>query len=484
MNYTGFYNIFRERHMFERMTILQKEDFEKIHEATLRVFEDVGIAFHSDKALDVFKKHGIKVDGNKVHFTAQDVDNALKTAPSQFKLYARDPEKSVTIGGNNLVITPGYGSPFIMKNGEQRPAVLEDYVKFCKLVQTSKYIDMNGMLMGDPSDKDPDTRHLDMLFANIINSDKPFIGSSVSERAAIDSVKMAAIAFDVDIQDKPVTMGIISSLSPLQYASEMAEACMVYAEHGQVNMIALLSQAGATAPVTLPGLLVTQNAEVLAGIILAQLVRAGSPVIYGSTSTVTDMRTGSLAVGAPELSLIQNATQNIGHYYGLPTRGSGGITDTHGLDFQAGVESTLALSTTIMSGANFILHGCGIVGSYIAMSHEKFLMDEEICGMLRRMMRPLEVTDERIDVDTIKNVGCGGEYLTNPQTFKHCRTEFFMPDLAQRLDYSSWANKGSRDLTQIAEQKLEERLALWEKPAIDPTIEYSLSDYIETNNTH
>ena len=326
--------------MFERMTILKEKDFEKLHEATLRVYEEVGIAFHSDKALDVFKKHGIRVDGNKVHFTAQDVDAALKTAPSQFKIHARNPEKSVTIGGNNLVVSPGYGAPFVMEDGEQRPAVLEDYVKFCKLVQTSKYIDMNGMLMGDPSDKDPDTRHLDMVFSNIINCDKPFVGSSVSEQAAQDTVNLAAIAFDEDIRDKPVTMGIISSLSPLQYASEMAEACIVYAENGQVNMCALLSQAGATAPVTLPGLLVTQNAEVLAGIILAQLVRAGAPCIYGTTSTVTDMRTGALAVGAPELSMIQNATQNMGHYYGLPTRGSGGISDTHGIDYQSGIEST------------------------------------------------------------------------------------------------------------------------------------------------
>ncbi|MCG8617080.1 MAG: trimethylamine methyltransferase family protein [Desulfobacterales bacterium] len=467
--------------MFERMTILKEKDFEKLHEATLRVYEEVGIAFHSDKALDVFKKHGIRVDGNKVHFTAQDVDAALKTAPSQFKIHARNPEKSVTMGGNNLVVSPGYGAPFVMEDGEQRPAVLEDYVKFCKLVQTSKYIDMNGMLMGDPSDKDPDTRHLDMVFSNIINCDKPFVGSSVSEQAAQDTVNLAAIAFDEDIRDKPVTMGIISSLSPLQYASEMAEACIVYAENGQVNMCALLSQAGATAPVTLPGLLVTQNAEVLAGIILAQLVRAGAPCIYGTTSTVTDMRTGALAVGAPELSMIQNATQNMGHYYGLPTRGSGGISDTHGIDYQSGIESTLALTSTIMSGANFILHGCGIVGSYIAMSHEKYLLDEEIIGMLRRMLLPIDVTDERIDMDTIKQVGCGGEYLTNPQTFKYCRSEFFMPDLAQRLDYSSWMNKGSRDIKDIAKEKLEERLNQWEKPAIDSDIEARLADYVQTH---
>jgi trimethylamine--corrinoid protein Co-methyltransferase len=469
---------------YQRMDILTDSDFEKLHDATLKIFEEIGIAFHSSKALDFFKKHGKKEDGNKVYFTTDDVQKALKTVPSEFTINARDSEKSVKIGGNHLVIAPGYGSPFVMENGEQRRAVLEDYINFCKLVQTSKYIDMNGMLMGDPSDWPADKSHLAMLYSNIIYSDKPFVGSSVSEKAAQDSIELAGILWGgkENIQDKPVTMGIISSLSPLQYSSEMAEATMVYAKYGQPNMVALLSQAGATAPVTLPGLLATQNAEILAGIILAQLVRPGTPVIYGSTSTVTDMRTGTLAVGAPELSMIQNATQRMGQYYGIPTRGSGAITDAHSFDAQAGIESTMAMATTIMSGANFILHGCGILGSYLAMSLEKFLADEEICGMLRRMMKPLDVTDERIDFETIKAVGCGGEYLTHPQTFKHCRTEFFMPELHQRVDYSNWINSGKPTLEDIAKAKVDQRLGQWEKPEIDPDVEAQLSKYIKDNS--
>lgn len=379
----------RVNDMYGRMNILTDADFEKLHEGTLRIFEEVGVAFHTEKALDIFKKHDIKTENGVAYFKARDVEKALESAPSSYKIHARNPEKDVMMGGDNLVISPGYGAPFIVKDGEQHRAVLEDYVNFCKLVQTSKYIDMNGMLMGDPSDIPAEKGHLHMLLSNISNCDKPFVGSSVSEQAAIDSIEMAAIAFGgkENIKDKPVTMGIISSLSPLQYSSEMAEACIVYAEHGQVNMCALLSQAGSTAPVTLPGLLAVQNAEVLAGIILAQCVNPGSPVIYGSTSTVTDMRSGSLAIGAPEQWLIQNATQQMGRRYGLPTRGSGGVTDSHCLDMQAGIESASSLMTTVMSGANFLLHGCGILGAYIAMSFEKFLADEEICGMLRRMIK-------------------------------------------------------------------------------------------------
>ncbi|SDO54412.1 trimethylamine methyltransferase family protein [Desulforhopalus singaporensis] len=467
--------------MYNRMDILSDKDFDLLHENTLRVFEQVGVAFHSEKALDIFKRHDIKVENGVVYLGAKDVEKALATTPSSYKIHARNPQHDVVMGGDNLVIAPGYGAPFVVKKGVQHRAVLEDYRNFCKLVQTSNHIDYNGMLMGDPSDIPADRGHLHMMLANLVNCDKPFIGSSVSERAALDSIEMAGIAFGgkENIQDKPVTMGIISSLSPLAYSSEMAEALIVYAEYGQVNMVALLSQGGSTAPVTLPGLLVTQNAEILAGIVLTQLVNPGSPVIYGSTSTVTDMKTGSLAIGAPEQWLIQNATQQMGQRYGLPTRGSGGITDAHCLDMQAGIESALSLGTTVMSGANFLLHGCGILGAYIAMSFEKFLADEEICGMLRRNLKGLGVTEERIDFATIKEVGPGGEYLTHPATFKHCRTEFYLPEIMRRNDYSTWSVKGKKEIFDIAEKKVEERLEQWREPEMDGDIRARLEKYVE-----
>ncbi len=467
--------------MYPRMEILSKAEYDTIHENTLRIFSEVGVAVHSEKALMKFKAHDIKVENGKVFFAAKDIENAIKTAPKEFTIHARNPAKNVTMGGENLVIAPGYGSPFVVEKGEQRRSVLADYINFCKLVQTSGPIDMNGMLMGDPSDVPPEKAHLDMVHSNILYCDKPFVGSSASEEAAQDTMEMAGMIWGGKdkIRDKPVTMGIISSLSPLQYASEMIEALMVYAEYGQVNMCALLSQAGCTAPVTLPGLLATQNAEILTGILLAQLVRPGSPVIYGTTSTSTEMRTGALAVGAPELSLIQNATQQMGrYYYGIPTRGSGGITDSHCLDTQAGVESAFALMTTVMSGANFILHGCGILGAYIGMSLEKFISDEEICGMLRRMLQPMNVTDERIDFDAIKTVGPGGEYLTHPSTFKHCRSEFYMPLLHQRNDYSTWVSKGRPELSDIAEEKVKARLEGYQKPEIDEDLEKRLDQYV------
>ncbi len=186
----------RSDKMYERMNVLKKPDFEKLHEYALKIFNEVGVVFHSSKARKIFKTHGIKIDNNIVYFQAKDLEKALETAPSRFTIHARNPQKSVNIGGNDLVIAPGYGSPFIITRREQRRAVFEDYINFCKLVHTSKYIDMTGMLMGDPYDLPADKAHLNMIFSNIINCDKPFIGSSISQKAALDSINMAGIVWD------------------------------------------------------------------------------------------------------------------------------------------------------------------------------------------------------------------------------------------------------------------------------------------------
>jgi len=217
----------------------------------------------------------------------------------------------------------------------------------------------------------------------------------------------------------------------------------------------------------------------LAGVTLTQLINPGAPVIYGATSTVTNMRTGGLSIGAPELSMIQNATIQMGKFYGLPCRGSGGLTDAQYPDMQAGIESTLALTTTVMSGANFVLQACGILGSYQSMSYQKFLADEEICSMLRHMLKSIEVTDERIDLDTIKSIGIGREYLTHPKTLAHCRTEFYLSDLMSRDDFTTWHSKGRKILSERLPDVFQKRMNEYVKPDIAPDIEKDLERYLQ-----
>ena len=249
--------------MYPRMNILTETDKSKIHAASINILDEIGINFYEPEALDTFKRHGFRIDGNTVHMKESHIQKALNTTPAQFQVHARSPEKSVTVGGHHLVLVPGYGAAAMITNGrEQRPAVMADYDNFCRLVQTSGSIDMNGCLMVEPSDRLPQFAHLDMLKSNILLCDKPFLGSSVSRQAAIDSIEMAGIAWGgtTEIMNRPVMVAIISSLSPLQYSAEMAGALIEYARHGQVNMIGLLMMAGTTGPETLPGLIALQNA--------------------------------------------------------------------------------------------------------------------------------------------------------------------------------------------------------------------------------
>jgi trimethylamine--corrinoid protein Co-methyltransferase len=467
--------------MFDRMQAFTKEEMNRIHDSAMEILRDVGIAFHEPEALDIFKKHGAKVEGDVVRIDEKMVASALEKAPSRFHLRGRNPERSVWVGGDDFVLVPGYGAPFIITpQGEQRLGTLEDYNKFCKLVNTSKYLDVNGFLMVEPSDVPAETAYLDMMLASITLCDRPFMGSPVSRRAAADAVEMAAMVFGgkEKIAQDPVMLPIISVIAPLQYSNEMAGSLIEFARAGQPILDASLVMAGSSGPVTLAGVLALQNAEVLAGLTLAQLVRPGIPFIYGATSCPIDMKTGALAIGAAENAMLVAATAQMGRFYNLPSRSGGALTDAHFPDIQAGMESTLSLLTAVGSGINFILHACGILGSFVEMSFEKFLADEELCGMVKKMHRPIDLSAEGIDLPMIKEVGIGGQYLTQPKTFRLCRTEFFVPDLIKRQSYDSWKGTGKKRLDQEAAGVLAQRLDSYEKPDIDPAIERDLAKFV------
>ncbi len=467
--------------MYDRMHQFDKTALQRIHDAAIALLASTGVAFQDAEAIEIFKKHGKKVDGNVVHLTEADVQAALETAPEQFVIHARNPAHDVVVGKDHYVFAPGYGAPFVTTaGGKRREALMGDYDRFCKLIQSSPYLDMNGFMMVEPSDMPSATVHLDMLFSNLVLCDKAFMGSPVSRQGTIDALEMAGILWGGKkaIANKPVTISLINSLSPLQFSEEMASSLIELARYGQPCVIAALIMAGSSGPVTQAGVLVLQNAEILAGITLAQLVNPGTPVVYGSTSSAMDMRSGGLSIGAPEYAMFVSAAAQMARFYNLPSRSGGALTDSHLPDIQAGMESALSLLTSARNGVNFILHAAGILGSYISMSFEKFLLDEELCGMVRKIVSPVVVSDEQIDLDMIQKVGIGGEYLTQPKTFKLCRTEFFMPKCANRLNFEGWQQAGSLDAEKRATQILEQRLAHYQKPDIDPAAERDLVAYV------
>jgi trimethylamine---corrinoid protein Co-methyltransferase len=466
--------------MYDRIQELTKTDLELIHSSSMEILSSVGIRFKEDEAIEIFKKHGVTTDGYVVYLSEADIRKALDSAPETFIVTARDPEKSVPIGKDDFALVPGYGAPFIITAEKaRREASMEDYNNFCKLAQTSRHINMNGFMMVEPSGIPAATAHLDMLLANILHCDKPFMGSPVSRQGADECAEMLEIVWGKEEMERaPATVSLINSLSPLGFSEEMAGSLIALVRGGQACVIASLIMAGSSGPITLPGVLAQQNAEVLAGLTLAQLVRPGAPVIYGSTSAPMDMKTGGLSIGAPELSMLVSFTAQLAHYYHLPSRSGGGLTDANYPDIQAGAQSALALSTAIRSGINFILHSAGILGSYLAMSYEKYLADEELAGMIRKLITPTVISGDEIDVAAFREAGIGGEFMTQDKTIERCRSEFFDPEIMTVSDFPSWESSGKPLAVDRAEKILERRLEEWEKPDIDPKLEKDLIGFV------
>jgi len=456
---------------------LDRKALDNIHQYSLDVLEDTGIRFPSEKALAVFKHHGIRVDGNMVYFREKDIQIALDAVPAAFTIEARNSSRNIRIGENNYVMAPGYGPPFIIgPTGERRDATRADMETFCKLVQTSKYLDFNSSMVVQPKDAPPPTAHLDILLATLTLTDKPIMGSSVSATAAWDSLKLAQMIWGR--LDRPVMLSLIDSLSPLQYAQESIEALMVFAEAGQPAIIHSACTLGLTGPITIAGSLVVSNATTLAGICLAQLINPGTPLVYGLGGSPVDMRTGEYVNASPEDAKHVALAAAMGNYYNMPCRGQGALTESFCLDYQAGMESAVMLTVAALSGIHVGLHNCGTFGAMIAMSFEKFIADEDLCGAVKKLMNPLELTEEALALDLIKEMGTAGDYLMQDHTLNRCRTEFFLPDLGIRTLHNNWLEMEPREITARAGLLLEKRLAEYEKPEIDTELEEKLVEYV------
>ncbi len=460
---------------------LSTTDIRAIHETSMKLLENVGVHFPQEEALQIFRQHGYKVDGQTVFLLEEQVLQALKSIPSQFMVHARNPERSRTVGSGDTLFAPGYGAPFLVdaEKGKRSPT-LEDYHNLAKLAQALPNQDCSGHLMVEPQDIPSESAHLQMLYANMLHSDKPFIGSTEGVDGAQHTLEMIEILF-AGKPDKYVTLGVINPLSPLAYGTDMIKAILAYARAGQPIIFATLVMAGSTGPITLAGVIAQQNAELLAGIVLSQLINPGLPVLYGSTSTNIDMRTGALAIGSPELSLCITAHTQIGRFYGLPVRGGGALTDASIIDAQAGYESMFSLMTSLLSGMDFLLHSGGIMSSYLAFSYEKYIIDDEMLGMMRRFLSGIQVTPETLAYDVIAGVGQGGHFLGEEHTLNRCRTEFWQPVLSDRSGLEAWWEGDQHDTTARAHQRWNDLLAQHEDPPLDKLTAQQLKKYIEAH---
>lgn len=460
------------------LKVLSAEEQEQIHRTSLDILETVGIEIWLEEALALYQQGGAEVKGNRVYIPPSLVGVALAKVPSSFLLKARNPLNNVQIGMAEPVCAPPAGCVYISNYGEERrPASGDDYLALLKLLQVSRFYGTNGGGVVIP-DLGPGIGQAEkyawMVLAGYWYSDKPQMGFTVDAAIARECLNISGIVFE----DEPGcrVVGIINPDSPLRYPEEMLQSLLLFARAGQPLVFAPCSMAMTTSPATLAGTLAQNNAEVLAGIVLAQLVNPGNPVVYGNTSTISDMQTMSIAIGAPELSLLSGAAAEMAAFYRMPSRVGGALTDAKRPDYQAGMESMLSMLTAQSSGASLIVHSGGIVDSFLTLSFEKLLLDEDLGGMARRISRGIEVNPQSLALDVIAEVGPGKDFLSTSHTLYHFRKEMFRPGLSDRHPFQAGQDYGNNLLDQ-ARQEWKGRLASFERPVLDKEIEENLLSY-------
>lgn len=435
---------------------LSKDEVEKIHEATLYLFENVGLHFEDESALRVFKDHGAKVDGNKVFISRDLLEGSLNAIPDQFMLEAREPKNNVLVGGTEAVFAPAYG-PLYVRDGDRRAlASQRDFINFTKLVETSDILQIANPNICVPHDVPPERRDMYQLAACLKYSSKPLMGLSYG--ASLSEKSINVLQTFLGCPDRYILLGAINPISPLRYDRSAIEATIVYAKRNQPLIFSSCSMPGATSPATLASTLVVNNAEVLAGIVLSQLISPGLPVIYGNTSVSCDMRYVSPAIGSPETGLISIASAALAEYYGIPSRSGGSLTDSKFVDVQAGMESLLTLLPALVAGVDFILHSCGIIESFLAIDYDKFLIDEEIIRTASRFVRGFVIDEQTISMELIEKGGPAADYLSEPHTFENFKRELHDSYLFTSETFSMWEKQGAPTIIEKARRKLGQRL--------------------------
>ena len=463
--------------------------YEFLDEATLEiieynaetVLEEIGVNFvDSPEALDRWRSVGATIEGERVRVPRGLARKLCKTAPSKFVQHARNPERNVEIGGKTLVTAPVYGPPFVRdRDGGRRYATLADFQKFVKLGYMSKYLHHSGGTVCEPTDVPVNKRHLDMLLAHIVYSDKPFMGSVTEPGRAQDSVDMCEILFGKEfVQNNTVMTSLININSPLTFDSIMMGALEIYASNNQASIISPFIVGGAMAPVSVVGTLTQVLAEVLAGIAYSQIIRPGAPVIFGTFVTSIDMNSGAPTFGTPEASQILYGAGQLARRMNLPFRSGGGLCGSKLPDAQAAYETANTLNAALLGGVNFMLHSCGWLEGGLVASFEKYVMDADLLGTLQKMGLGVSADENGQAMDAIREVGPSGHYLGCDHTQKNFKSAFWRSNLFDYKPFETWYEEGAHDTYSLAAERVAHQLASYQQPPLDPEILAALEKYV------
>lgn len=482
----------RASHVVEAETYLTRtmKPFEIVSDEGLAIIEhnaetilhEVGVEIRDyPSALKVFADAGASVEGTRVHFPRGMCRQIVQaSAPREYIQHARNPLKSVRIGGDATVFAPNYGSPFAfdLDNG-RRYATIADFQNFVKLTYQSLYLHHSGGTVCEPVDVPVSKRHLDMVSAHLRLSDKPFMGSVTAASRAQDSVDMATIAFGGDLADRTVITSLINASSPLVWDGTMLGSAEVYARNNQACIITPFILAGAMAPTTSAGVAAQTLAESLAGMTFTQLIRPGAPVIFGSFASSMSMQTGAPTFGTPEPAIVLYTIAALARRLGVPFRSGGSLTASKIPDAQAAYESAATLLPTVLAGTNFVLHAAGWQEGGLSIGYEKFIMDEDQCGMMATFVKGLDLSPNGQAIDAIRDNGPGQHFLGTAHTFANFETAFYRSNVADNSSFEQWTEDGATDAPTRANAVWKKRLAEYEMPPMDDAIAEELTEFVD-----
>ena len=468
------------RNTMPRYEILSQDSLAVLDKGWKRLVSEIGVEFMSERARDLFREAGQKVEDDNVRFDPEWVLEQVAKAPREFDVQARNPANSVHIGGDDMVFSGVYGPPFVREGDVRRDATMDDFRNFTKLAQSFSMLDSAGGVICEPNDAPLDSRHLDMIYALQTLTDKIYMGNVVSGVNARDTIAMTEILFggrDV-IEKTPATISLVNCNSPLRWDDRMLDAQFEYSAANQPVVITPFLLMGAMSPVSIPATLAQQMAEALTGIALSQLIRPGCPVIFGSFLSNIDMQSGSPQFGTPESAVGLLCTGQIARHFNLPVRSGGGLTSSQVPDAQAAYEGLMTMLPTFLAGINWVMHTAGWLDGGLVASYEKFVIDMQILEVLQKEFTPLEFTEESLAFGAHEEVGHGGHFLGAAHTMERFRTCFYRPFLSSSDNYDRWMRQGAKDAASRASDIWKKKLAEYEQPPLDEAIRAELEAYV------
>ena len=469
---------------FAPVGLATEDQIEAIHQTSLQILSEIGMDFLNPEARRLLAEAGARVDpdSERVRFDADFIEEKIATAPSEFVIHARNPERNVHMGGDSVTFTAVSSPPNVSDEaGGRRVGNREDLQKLLKLGQTLNTVHMWGGYPVEPVDIHASVRHLDALFDMLTLSDRVIHAYSLGAQRNLDALEMVKIARQIDdetLEREPSVVSVINASSPLRYDAPMLQGIIEFSSRNQVIIVTPFTLAGAMAPVTVAGALAQHNAEALAGIAFTQVVRPGAPVIYGGFTSNVDMQSGAPAFGTPEFMQTAMITGQLTRRYEIPYRSSG-VNAANALDAQAAYESVFSLWGAIMGGAHMLIHAVGWMEGGLRASFEKMILDADLCGMVMRFMDPIDFSEGGLALDAVRDVGPGGHYFGTPHTLERFRDAFYKPLLSDWRNYETWDEAGRPETKEKMVELVDVFMSSYEEPTMNSTARMELEDFVE-----